>query len=155
MHSAWRTRVYFTVEVFSRSIVADLNDSSPIKFQQSLFHPIPGAAEKLFSHWQNPLPYLSVPSLAGYFRVGGHNFTWWGEDNCMWSNDYPHPNSTWPNSREVIARDLGQLPPDLRKKLLCDNVAGVGCRSKHGYHPWQIIMLSTSRTNWRKTASSF
>ncbi len=57
--------------------------------------------------------------------VGGHNFAWWGEDNCMWSNDYPHPNSTWPRSREVIERDLGHLTPELRKKLVCDNVAQV------------------------------
>ena len=34
--------------------------------------------------------------------VGGHAFSWWGLDNCMWSNDYPHPNSTWPHSRKVV-----------------------------------------------------
>jgi len=42
--------------------------------------------------------------------------------NCMWSNDYPHPNSTWPNSREIIERDLGHLIPDVRKRLLSENV---------------------------------
>ena len=47
----------------------------------------------------------------------------WGSDNCMWSNDYPHPNSTWPKSREVIARDLGHLPGASRAKLLNKNVA--------------------------------
>jgi predicted TIM-barrel fold metal-dependent hydrolase len=47
----------------------------------------------------------------------------WGADNCMWSNDYPHPNSTWPNSREVIARDLGHLPLESRAKLVRENVA--------------------------------
>jgi len=55
--------------------------------------------------------------------AGARNLTWWGEDNCMWSNDYPHPNSTWPNSREVIERDLGHLSIELRKKLVRDNVA--------------------------------
>ena len=35
-----------------------------------------------------------------------------------------------------------------------DTVAGVGCDSKQGYHPWQIIILSTSRTNCRNTANS-
>ncbi len=55
--------------------------------------------------------------------VGGRLFDWWGVENCMWSNDYPHPNSTWPHSREVIARDLGHLPTDVRRKLVCDNVA--------------------------------
>ena len=46
----------------------------------------------------------------------------WGARNCMWSNDYPHPNSTWPNSREVIKRDLGHLAPDVRTRLVSENV---------------------------------
>jgi predicted TIM-barrel fold metal-dependent hydrolase len=46
----------------------------------------------------------------------------WGYDNCMWSNDFPHPNSTWPHSREVIERDLGHLPANLRAKLVSENV---------------------------------
>lgn len=46
----------------------------------------------------------------------------WGFDNCMWSNDFPHPNSTWPKSRDVIARDLGHLPKDTVAKLVNGNV---------------------------------
>ena len=46
----------------------------------------------------------------------------WGTNNCMWSNDYPHPNSTWPNSRDVIERDLGHLAPDVKQRLLNENV---------------------------------
>jgi len=46
----------------------------------------------------------------------------WGADNCMWSNDYPHPNSTWPNSRQVIQRDLSHVPAEDRTKLLHGNV---------------------------------
>jgi predicted TIM-barrel fold metal-dependent hydrolase len=49
----------------------------------------------------------------------------WGVGNFMWSNDYPHPNSTWPNSREVIARDLGHLAAAVRRKLVHDNVASL------------------------------
>jgi hypothetical protein len=41
----------------------------------------------------------------------------------MWSNDFPHENSTWPNSRKVIQRDLGALPADRRAKLVRLNVA--------------------------------
>ena len=46
----------------------------------------------------------------------------WGTDNCMWSNDFPHQNSTWPKSREVIKRDLGHLPDASRATLLHENV---------------------------------
>ena len=41
----------------------------------------------------------------------------------MWSNDFPHGNTTWPNSRQVIARDLGDLPASSRAKLVRENVA--------------------------------
>jgi hypothetical protein len=40
----------------------------------------------------------------------------------MWSNDYPHPNSTWPNSGKVIERDLGHLAESVKKRLLSENV---------------------------------
>jgi predicted TIM-barrel fold metal-dependent hydrolase len=72
-----------------------------------------------------PSEYFHRQVYATFFddSVGGHSFQWWGVDNCMWSNDYPHPNSTWPNSREVIARDLGHLPEEDRRKLVCGNVA--------------------------------
>ena len=41
----------------------------------------------------------------------------------MWSSDYPHSNTTWPHSRDVIFRDLGYLPFDARSKLVKDNAA--------------------------------
>jgi uncharacterized protein len=78
----------------------------------------------------NPPPMSMVPSkyfdrqiFATFFNdaVGGRCLEWWGQDNCMWSNDFPHPNSTWPNSREVIGRTLGYLPDDVRRKLVQDN----------------------------------
>src|SRR3990167_1449004 len=45
-----------------------------------------------------------------------------GATAIAWSNDYPHQNSTWPNSREVINRDMGHLPAADREKLLNANV---------------------------------
>ena len=75
----------------------------------------------------NPLPIERQPSdyfyrqvYATFFRdpTSAHLFDWRGADNCMWSNDYPHPNSTWPHSREVIARNLGHLPAETKAKLL-------------------------------------
>jgi predicted TIM-barrel fold metal-dependent hydrolase len=46
----------------------------------------------------------------------------WGTGNFMWSNDFPHKNSTWPNSREVLARDLAHLSAADRTRLVHDNV---------------------------------
>jgi hypothetical protein len=36
-------------------------------------------------------------------------------------NDYPHQNSTWPKSREVIERDMAHLGAGERRKLLSAN----------------------------------
>lgn len=74
---------------------------------------------------KRPSEYFNRQVFATFFNdeTGGHLLSWWGIDNCMWSNDYPHSNSTWPHSREVISRDLGQLPADDRAKLVCGNVA--------------------------------
>ena len=80
----------------------------------------------------NPPPISKDPSeysrdqiFGTFFRdaVAGRGFEWWGQDNCMWSNDYPHQNSTWPESRKHIERNLGHLPPAIKRKLLCINVA--------------------------------
>jgi predicted TIM-barrel fold metal-dependent hydrolase len=72
-----------------------------------------------------PSEYFHEQVYATFFNdaVGGHTLSWWGVDNCMWSNDYPHGNSTWPRSREVVARDMGNLPTEARAKLLRENVA--------------------------------
>jgi predicted TIM-barrel fold metal-dependent hydrolase len=71
-----------------------------------------------------PSEYFAEQIYATFFNdaVGGKLFSWWGVDNCMWSNDYPHQNSTWPNSRVVIDRDMAHLPAADREKLLSTNV---------------------------------
>jgi uncharacterized protein len=71
-----------------------------------------------------PSYYFARQVYATFFddAVGGHNFSRWGATNYMWSNDFPHPNSTWPESRQVIERDLGHLPAAERAKLVRDNV---------------------------------
>ncbi len=71
-----------------------------------------------------PSEYFNRQVYATFFNdhVGGKLFSWWGTDNCMWSNDYPHQNSTLPNSRDVINRDMGHLPEADRDKLLNTNV---------------------------------
>ncbi|MCH8346699.1 MAG: amidohydrolase [Chloroflexi bacterium] len=78
-----------------------------------------------FSPKKLPSEYFHEQVYATFFNdaVGGHSLSWWGEDNCMWSNDFPHGNSTWPQSREVVARDLGELPPKTRAKLVRENLA--------------------------------
>jgi predicted TIM-barrel fold metal-dependent hydrolase len=92
-----------------------------------------GQCDKVFRRHRSVMPLSIDKPPSEYFKrqiyatffndhVGGRLFSWWGLDNCMWSNDYPHQNSTWPRSREVIARDMGELSAADRRKLVCTNV---------------------------------
>jgi len=44
-----------------------------------------------------------------------------GPDNFMWACDYPHPDSTWPESRKAIEHALGKLPPEAIRKVTGGN----------------------------------
>lgn len=53
--------------------------------------------------------------------AGTRHLGWWGQHNCMWSNDYPHFNMTFPNSRANVVRHIGDLPYDAQVKLVRGN----------------------------------
>ena len=46
-----------------------------------------------------------------------------GPNQLMWANDFPHSDSTWPWSQDVIAEQTAHLSPELKKRILRDNVA--------------------------------
>jgi predicted TIM-barrel fold metal-dependent hydrolase len=49
-----------------------------------------------------------------------------GEDNVMWASDYPHGDSTWPYSRQAIAKSgLGGLDEGARRKVLWGTAARI------------------------------
>lgn len=56
-------------------------------------------------------------------RVGIRNLDLIGEHNVMWGSDFPHPDGVWPDSREFIQRELGELPEATRRKVVCENAA--------------------------------
>lgn len=46
-----------------------------------------------------------------------------GSDSCMWASDYPHTDSTFPNSQRVIEETLGGLSEEDRRKVTATNCA--------------------------------
>ena len=44
-----------------------------------------------------------------------------GTTNLMWSSDYPHGNSTWPESQQVVQDRLGHLPEATVHRLVWEN----------------------------------
>jgi len=74
---------------------------------------------------RDPSEYVRNQVFSCFFNdsVCGRHLEWWGQDNLMWSNDFPHANSTWPNSIKVIRRDLGHLPLETQTKVLSANAS--------------------------------
>ena len=46
----------------------------------------------------------------------------------MWAGDYPHPDSSWPDSRKAIEESFGALDPESVRKLTAAN-----CRALYGF----------------------
>ena len=95
---------------------------------------IPFVLDQWDKYYERPQRYVktitSSPSeiferqvFATFFndRPGARQLQWWGTGSCMWSSDYPHQNSTWPDSRDYVTRDLGALPPEAQADLAWRN----------------------------------
>ncbi len=48
-----------------------------------------------------------------------------GIENILWSTDFPHPATTWPNSRDVVARQFAEVPDDERELITSGNSARI------------------------------
>jgi predicted TIM-barrel fold metal-dependent hydrolase len=44
-----------------------------------------------------------------------------GEDRVMWASDYPHADSTWPDSQAAIEVNFKSVPDRARGRILCEN----------------------------------
>jgi predicted TIM-barrel fold metal-dependent hydrolase len=44
-----------------------------------------------------------------------------GLDRIMWSNDYPHSETTWPHSHKIIGDILAEVPPSEVQRIVRDN----------------------------------
>ena len=48
-----------------------------------------------------------------------------GVDNLLWGGDYPHPESTFPRSREIIEEILAECTEEEKAKIVCGNAARI------------------------------
>jgi predicted TIM-barrel fold metal-dependent hydrolase len=46
-----------------------------------------------------------------------------GVENILWSSDYPHSETTWPDSKKLTDEWFAEIPPDERHKILYENAA--------------------------------
>lgn len=48
-----------------------------------------------------------------------------GVENMCWGSDYPHPESTFPNTKNVLKHIFDGVPEHEKAKILCGNVARI------------------------------
>jgi predicted TIM-barrel fold metal-dependent hydrolase len=58
-------------------------------------------------------------------RLGILNRDHPGGRNIMWSSDYPHSETSFPNSHAVIARDFAGIPEPAVREIVCDRAARI------------------------------
>jgi predicted TIM-barrel fold metal-dependent hydrolase len=46
-----------------------------------------------------------------------------GIENLMWATDYPHPDSTWPESQKVIETHFKDVPIEETRLMIGGNAA--------------------------------
>jgi predicted TIM-barrel fold metal-dependent hydrolase len=56
-------------------------------------------------------------------EVGAAGLAELGADTVMWGSDFPHTDSTWPNSRAVIDKNLSGVDRGVADRILHDNAA--------------------------------
>ncbi|MCH2173378.1 amidohydrolase [Myxococcota bacterium] len=54
--------------------------------------------------------------------VGPATYDIFGSHNFMWASDFPHSDSTFPESRAWIEKNFAEVPGDVRQRILHDNV---------------------------------
>ncbi len=54
-------------------------------------------------------------------KAGVDNRAHVGIDNIMWASDYPHPDSTWPDSQKFIEMQFAGVPAAERRKIVAEN----------------------------------
>ena len=67
--------------------------------------------------------------------VALHNIPLTGTDCLLWGNDYPHPESTYPDSNAILDRLLVDVGDDDARAIVFDNAARLFGFSEHVGEP--------------------
>jgi predicted TIM-barrel fold metal-dependent hydrolase len=108
-----------------------------IVFVEPSLHWIPGFLDQLDRKVEGPynLPGLRLKPSEYFHRnmactfmddeVGLSLRHLVGLENILWSTDFPHPATTWPHSRDVVARQFAEIPDVERELICCGNSARI------------------------------
>jgi uncharacterized protein len=87
--------------------------------------------DHVYSKMGNPRPRLPMKP-SDYVRrnvwatfqddpLGPATWKFFGEDNYMWASDFPHADSTFPNSVKTIGENFSGVPAEVRQKIVFSN----------------------------------
>jgi predicted TIM-barrel fold metal-dependent hydrolase len=48
-----------------------------------------------------------------------------GVDRIMWSTDFPHPATSWPNSQTIVEKNFADIPEEERSLVVAGNAAAL------------------------------
>ena len=65
-----------------------------------------------------------------------------GVDNMMWGSDYPHSESTFPQSRKILAEILEGVPDDEQTKPAPDPDPGIAGGNTTRVYNFDVAMLT-------------
>lgn len=83
---------------------------------------------------QDRLHLEGYPKLSEMFRRQCYLTGWYDRatlktrsyvpaENILWATNFPLATSTWPNTRDYLARSMDGLPEDARRRIVYDNAA--------------------------------
>jgi predicted TIM-barrel fold metal-dependent hydrolase len=124
--------------VFAKMIYSGLFDRYPgVQFVMAECGAgwIPHCIEHMDDHWwrnrvwsesslkELPSYYFRKNWKATFIRepFAVQNRAWFGVDNLLWSNDYPHHRHDWPYSRRIIEESMAGVDPIDKFKMICGN----------------------------------
>jgi hypothetical protein len=65
-----------------------------------------------------------------------------GVDNMMWGSDYPHSESTFPQSRKILAEILESVPDDEQAKPAPDRDPGITSGNTARAYHFDVVRLT-------------
>jgi predicted TIM-barrel fold metal-dependent hydrolase len=97
---------------------------------------LPYALERFDLEWEDQFQDLIPKPPSEYWRrqmyatfqvdrTGLRNLEAIGPETVMWGSDFPHPDGTWPDSRELLAAQLGDLSAETQRLILFENAANL------------------------------
>jgi predicted TIM-barrel fold metal-dependent hydrolase len=78
--------------------------------------PAKAISEKPSHYWYNNMAATFEQDLVGMKLIDEL-----GVENLVWATDYPHPDSTWPRSREILEQHCAGLPAEQVELIAAGN----------------------------------